>query len=296
MLNLEFHTIELSDKCYFDKYLSDNVRSAYNFTTNFIWCGNDKLKVCVENDFLFIFWDIGKHSRMLYPQGYGLDKKSAIENACEYMKKLGVSPKFMHLSEEDVMEMKEFFGDKFIFDFDRDGSDYIYNTDKLITLSGKKLHSKKNHLNSFKRKNNYVYRRISADDIQKCKELFELWYNDKEEITKLMPESREATYKLLDNMERLQLIGGLIEIDNTVVACSVGEKVSSDTVLIHVEFADVSYGGTYAAINQIFAENEWCDTKYINREEDMGNEGLRRAKESYQPIKLLNSYTAVLKN
>ena len=149
MLNLNFRTIELSDKQNFDKYLINNIRSAYNFTTNFIWCGKDKLKICVEDDFLFILWDIGNHSRMLYPKGNGTDKKTAILKACSYMQEMCVTPKFTHLSEDDVLEMKQLFGDKFIFDFDRNGSDYIYETHRLISLSGKKLHSKKNHLNSF---------------------------------------------------------------------------------------------------------------------------------------------------
>ena len=293
---MNFRTIELSDKQNFDKYLKNNIRSAYNFTTNFIWRGEDKLKICVEDDFLFILWDIGNHSRMLYPKGNGTDKKTAILKACSYMQEMGVMPKFTHLSEDDVLEMKQLFGDKFIFDFDRNGSDYIYETHRLISLSGKKLHSKKNHLNSFKRNHNYIYRKITPDDIPDCKALFDLWYNDKEEITKLMPESREATYKLLDNLDNLGLTGGLIEIDGKVVACTVGERVTSDTVIVHVEFADTSYGGTYAAINQMFVENEWADTLYINREEDMGNKGLRKAKESYQPLKLLNSYTATLKD
>ncbi len=295
MLILDFKVISLCDKELFDKYLSNNVRSAYNFTTNYIWSGKDKLKISVEDDYLFILWDIGSHSRMLYPKGFGKNKKEAIGKACEFMKNMGVAPKFTHLSEEDVLEMKEMFSGEFRFEYDKNGSDYIYDTNKLISLSGKKLHSKKNHLNSFKRKNNFVYRRITSEDIPRCKELFELWYNDKEEITRLMPESREATYKLLDNLYELNLIGGLIEIEGKVVACTVGERLTSDTALIHVEFADTSYGGTYAAINQQFAEHEWSDTQFINREEDMGNEGLRKAKESYQPLKLLNAYTATLK-
>ncbi len=292
---LNFHVIGLEDKAVFEKYNIDNSRSAYNFTTNYIWSGADKLKVCIEDDFLFILWDIGSHSRMLYPKGFGQNKKAAIIKACEYMKEMGIRPKFAHLSEDDVLEMKTFFGDEFIFDYDRDGSDYIYDAQKLISLSGKRLHSKKNHLNSFKRNHEFVYRCIKPEDIPNCKDLFDLWYNEKGEITRLMPESRIATYKLLDNIYDLGLKGGLIEVDGKFVACTVGEKVTKDTALIHVEFADTSYNGSYAIINQQFAEREWSDMKYINREEDMGNEGLRKAKESYQPIKLLNSYKAILK-
>ena len=199
----------------------------------------------------------------------------------------------MRYRSEKIFE--RFFGDEFIFDYDRDGSDYLYDSQKLISLSGKKLHSKKNHLNSFKRNHEFIYRSIKPEDIPNCKALFDLWYNEKEEITRLMPESKVATYKLLDNMHELGLKSGLIEIDGKVVACTVGEKATEDTALIHVEFADTSYNGSYAAINQQFAEREWSDMTYINREEDMGNEGLRKAKESYQPIKLLNSYKATMK-
>ncbi len=292
---LDFRVISAADKPLFDKYNSKNQRSSYNFITNFIWSGEDKLKICVDDDFLFIFWDIGSHSRMLYPIGFGNDKRGAILKACNYMKKRGITPLFSSLLEEDVLELKELFPNIFLFDYDRNNSDYIYSSEKLINLSGKKLHSKKNRLNGFKRNYNYIYRNIEPKDISHCKKLFDLWYNEKDENTRLLPESKTATYKLLDNLNDFTLIGGLIEVDNEIVACTIGEKITADTALIHVEFANTAFNGSYAAINQQFVEHEWANVPYINREEDMGDEGLRRAKEAYQPIKLLNEYTAKLK-
>lgn len=295
---MNFRKLEITDKHIFDKFVKEkgNLRSIYNFTTLYIWSGDGKVKIAVENDVLYILWDFGKNSFMMYPISDGGDIKTAILKATEYLKVLGVKPKLRSLDANDVLELKALSPDSFYFDYDRDGSDYLYDAERLISLSGKKLHSKKNHYNAFSKNYNFTYRRITEKDIDDCKALFDLWYSDKDESTKLLTESREATFKLLDNLQELDVVGGLIEVDSKIIACSVGERISKDTALIHVEFANTDYRGAYAAINREFAKNEWADCKYINREEDMGDEGLRKAKESYQPIGLIDVYKATLKD
>ena len=100
--------------------------------------------------------------------------------------------------------------------------------------------------------------------------------------------------ELIENFDALSLVAGIIACDGIPVAYSIGEKMSEDTALIHIEKANRAYSGAYAAINKLFAEKEFSDTKFINREEDMGIEGLRKAKLSYRPIHLGEYYTVIL--
>lgn len=294
---MNFRNIEITDKPIFDRFVkgTKNPRSLYNFTTCYIWAGDDKVKIAIDDDVLYILWNLKEKSFMLYPIVLGGDVKAAIDKGVSHLESLSAKPRFISLSPNDVLELKSVYPDDFHYDYDRDNSDYLYETERLINLSGKKLHSKKNHYNAFCKNYNFTYRRIEKDDIDACKELFDLWYKDKDEDTRLLKESKDATFKLLDNLDELGVTGGLIEVDGKIIACSVGEKITDDTALIHVEFANTEYRGAYAAINREFAKNEWADCKFINREEDMGDEGLRKAKESYQPVTLLDEYRATLK-
>ena len=291
---MEFRVINKSDIEIFKKYIVNNPCSSYNFVTCYAWCNDDNLKICEQDGFLYIMWDRSDRIRMLFPKGNG-DIKKAILNACEYQKNRGFNPCFYSLDENDVITLKELFSNEFYYDYDRNNSDYIYESDKLITLSGKKLHSKKNHYNSFIKKHNFIYRELTDSDKPKCKDLFDDWYVLKDENARLLKQSRAATYKIIDNVGNFGLKGAVIEVDGEVIACSIGEAVTEDTALIHLEFANKNYAGIYSAINKLFVENEWNNYKFINREEDMGDEGLRKAKESYQPVKLINEYTAKLK-
>ncbi len=294
---MNFRKLEITDKHIFDRFIKgkENLRSIYNFTTLYIWSGDGKVKIAVEDDVLYILWDFLEKSFMMYPISDGGDMKAAINKATEYLKGIGAVPRFRSLDANNVLELKALFPDSFLFDYDRDSSDYLYDAERLISLSGKKLHSKKNHYNAFQKNYNFTYRRITENDIDECKALFDLWYSDKDEGAKLLTESRGATFRLLDNLKTLDVVGGLLEVDSKIIACSVGERICKDTALIHVEFANTDYRGAYAAINREFVKNEWADCKYINREEDMGDEGLRRAKESYQPIGLVDLYKTTLK-
>ncbi len=135
---------------------------------------------------------------------------------------------------------------------------------------------------------------MSQNDADACKELFDRWIEEKED-SKWLKSSRNATFTALDNLDALDLTGGMIKIDGKICAFSVGEAVSSDTALIHLEVASTDYRGSFNAINREFCANEWKDFKYVNREEDMGLSGLRKAKEAYRPAFLHEKINAVLR-
>jgi len=257
----------------------------------YIWSGDTDITYSETEGCLALFFQNGKQPvSASYPVGEG-NRKKAIQSLSAYIKSLGLRPVFRNLSVSMVQEMQTFFPDSFTFIEDRAAADYLYETKKMITLSGKKLHSKRNHYNYFKNTYNYTYRSLHQSDMADCMNLFEQWVNEKDDLNHL-GNSRQATERLLLNFENLPVQGGGIYIKDELVAFSIGEPVSTDTVLIHLEFA-ADLRGAFNAINLEFCSHEWKDFLYVNREEDMGLPGLRQAKLAYRPVRLLEKFNAV---
>ena len=182
---------------------------------------------------------------------------------------------------------------------DRDNYDYVYLSEKLISLSGRKLHSKKNHLNAFRKEHpDAQFLPITDEIVTQCKLELNSWYKQHRQedgtVDLFIDYERTAILEVLNNFADFGLKGGAILLDGRVVAFTFGEQLNTDTAVIHVEKADPEVRGAYPAINQGFVEHAWSHLTYINREEDMGIEGLRKAKESYKPEKLIEKFNATL--
>ena len=180
---------------------------------------------------------------------------------------------------------------------DRDNADYVYRTADLIHLSGRKYHKKKNSLNKFIKVHSYEYRPLVRDLIQACMELQEDWcrLRDCEDDPGLHAEDLAAR-EALRHVDELGLQGGAVLLGGKIEAFSLGEPLNPETAVIHIEKANPNIPGLYAAINQRFCQEAWAHLKYINREQDLGIPGLRRAKESYLPDHLVEKFTLILKN
>ena len=165
-----------------------------------------------------------------------------------------------------------------------DDEDYIYETEKLISLSGKKYHSKRNFVNRFEASYSYEYMPLTGENALSCLPALEEWFARHHEKMLFYFDEHEAILELLHNFDALGLKGAAIKIDGKIRAMTIGEFLPPDTAHIIIEKADIDYPGLYAVINQKFLEHEWAGTKLVNREEDMGVEGLRKAKQSYHPV------------
>ena len=206
------------------------------------------------------------------------------------VKKIKVSP----LTADQAEEIKAHYTDTEII-LSRDLSDYFYNTSDLINLSGKKFHQKRNHVNSFTSKYSHTYVRVSANDpdsLKLLKNACDTLYD--ENSGEDFADEYRTINELINNFDALGLVAGVIVCENKPIAYSIGEHMSHNTALIHVEKADKNFSGSFAAINKMFAEQEFSDTLFINREEDMGLEGLRKAKLSYHPVRIGEYYTAII--
>ncbi len=182
--------------------------------------------------------------------------------------------------------------DKYKIIPEREIWDYLYYTKDLIELRGRKYQQKRNHINRFRQYYRFSYNSFSPEDIPGCIEIYQQWAADKN-TTPEIEEERLALKEALENFSALSLKGGVIRVEGKVQAFAIGSRLNKDTALIHFEKANPEFSGIYAAINQFFVKKEWPDTKYINREDDMGIPGLRQSKKRYHPLRMIEKYLVV---
>lgn len=185
----------------------------------------------------------------------------------------------------------------FIVEPQRDHFDYVYDRTALASLSGRKLHSKKNHLNRFERIHpDAEYRPIDASLVPACIEVLDRWHESRSRVhNPVLLAEAHAVREALGHFEALQLIGGVILIRGRVEAFTLGSELNADTAVVHVEKADPEIPGLYTAINQRFASDARNRASFFNREQDLGEEGLRKAKLSYNPARLVEKFIVRLR-
>lgn len=274
-----FRRVVPLDKELFDKYKSKTSRYSENsFVTLYLWDKYYNLHLCEEDDFLFIRFTIDGKNQYLFPMGEG-DVTNAFEKLLLQDEKVNL--RFITDEQKEFIEKN--YPEKFDFTLREDLCDYVYETKRLMSFSGKKLHGKKNHVNYFEKTYAYTYETVDEKTaVEECKPLLLSWIDEK--TKNLNPIEHDAMEKVFDNYALFNLTGGVIRIDGEIVAMTFGERLTDDTVLVQIEKAKEDVRGAYPMICKLFLENEWSDTTFVNREEDMGLEGLKKAKESYCPI------------
>ena len=185
------------------------------------------------------------------------------------------------------------------FEADRPNYDYLYDTKDLIELKGRAFHSKKNHLNYFLSHYDYEYREMTPDDADDAMQ-FIYEFNERKNLEdpierELLRFEAMAMRDVFINLDSVGYLSGAIKIDGKIEAFSIGGKLGTKTVVVHVEKANIKYRGLYQAINNEFCKHMASNVKRINREEDMGIPGLRKAKLSYNPVKFVEKYEVYLK-
>ncbi len=287
--------ITLADQEIFGHYFANMENSTYNFTNMFIWGTSHDIRYAMVEDTLVLFFQ-HKNGPITagYPVGPG-DTEKAIHALRADMEARGLNLVLRNLSGWMKEELEAILPGKFEFVLDDTASDYVYETASLISLSGKKLHAKRNHVNYFKNNYDFTYSALTEADLAECKAVFDRWIDEKETDMRYIGDSRTAAFTLLDNYHALPVRGGVIRVGGRIIAFSIGEPITEDMALLHVEFADSTLRGAFNIINQQFAEHAWADTRFLNREEDMGLEGLRRAKQAYRPAFMVDKYNAVWK-
>lgn len=293
-MEFDFHKITIADKAWMDARFAEDTESAceYTFANNFIWRNVYDVEVTETDGCALIrFWSDGE-MRYSYPIGAG-EKKAVIEKLLFLCHKNGQKLVMAPLSEADKAQLFEWFPGQFLIWGDRDDYDYIYAREKLATLSGKKLHGKRNHIARFMDDEDWSYEEMTAENLEECREMTYSWMRMREEKwNEEMEQEVMVLHEAFDHFKELGLIGGVLRKKKEIVAFTMGEPVNEEIFVVHFEKAYPSMQGAYPMINQQFVINACEKYRYVNREEDTGDLGLRKAKLSYYPEILLKKYCA----
>ena len=294
---INFKKLEISD---FSK--ADEILKKYNvencdhcFPTMVIWSHRHPVDIAIQDGELFMR-TTGEHTYWYLSPVGEMPFKQAIELIIEDAKANDKQLKIFALDERQKDELAELFKDKFEIALDVDSQDYIYSSEDLRLLPGKNYQKKRNHCSRFIRENpNYTFNLITKDNIDIALQFEKDWcktYNC-DEARGLFAEQK-GIIELLNNYDKMELVGAYIETNNKVVAFSIASPINDDMVDVIVEKAYHDVNGAYAIINRDFAIHCFEKYKFINREDDMGEENLRKAKESYFPVELRKKYIAKL--
>ena len=285
----DFKPLSLEDREQITFFLrrSPPVTSELTFTNLFMWRHHYNFRWCLGPNTLLLVGQIADAPPFALPPVGQQDLSPALRQLLDFLANHTVTPEIRRVPELLAQDYAGLLSLEVIKD--PANSDYVYRTESLINLSGRKYHRKRNHLNQFRNRYSYRYQPLDTDMIEACLDLEEQWCRLRScmENPALLNEEKAIQQALL-HFDKLDCLGGAILVNEKVVAFSLGEKLNPDTAVIHIEKANPEFIGSYAVINQEFCQNAWRDFTYINREQDLGQSGLRQAKLSYYPDHMLN--------
>lgn len=286
----EFKDVDLSLQEIFNGFLSRHPLEAseYNFTNIFAFRKAYSFKVSLLYDNLIILRN-SKPVSIFCPVGSSRIPE-VFKPLFSYLRTRTKDP-FLERVPESFVKKYLKNNQHFIIQEERDNFDYVYHVKELAQLRGNKFHDKKNKINKFKSIYKYQYQTLTPDIIEECIEFEDDWC-EKRDCGKFPGLEKEqcAILEMLNNFSALNIIGGIIRVDNRIVALTLGEKFLKDTIVIHIEKANADIPGLYQVINQEFLKHEAGDCIYVNREQDLGVDGLRQSKMSYNPLTFVKKF------
>ncbi len=293
-MEISFKKIGLEDREQIDQYLKKKTYRSCElvFPNIYLWSRKYPTDFAVVEDALVFrgYSDEGEPS-ITFPAGEPKQAHKAMDAMVEWFRAQGKELRMHLVQEQEFALLKEWYPGRLQIAYNRDAADYVYETEKLTTLAGKKLHGKRNHINKFKEGNpDWVYEPIGEANVEECFQMALKW---REETGCEEDEEKRAeicvTLNALRLFRELNLKGGLLRTapGGEVIAFTIGEPLNADTFVVHIEKAFAEIQGAYPMINQQFVTHEAQDFQYVNREEDTGAEGLRKAKLSYHPAFLV---------
>lgn len=295
---IDFHRFKLSQKEEYEKILfsCEQRGCEYSFANLYLW---GRQQAAFLHGCVAFFSHFSGRSVYPYPIGQG-DRKAVIEEILRDAKERGIPCRITNMSNADRAELESWFPERFILRTDRDGFDYVYATDDLADLKGRKFQKKRNHVNRFRAEHpDFSVQPITACNMAQAQHMVNDWYRIR------MKEDPHGDYLLenialaraFQNYEGLQMEGILLLDGGEVLAMTMGSRLAEDTFDIHFEKAREDVEGAYAAVNCEFARYlrlKYPQVQFLDREDDLGLEGLRKAKLSYNPHHMMEKHRAYL--
>ena len=295
---IDFQKLDIAAREKYDAFLMHNGERGceYSFVNLYLW---GRQRAAFVDGFLTLFSQFQRKSVYPFPIGQG-DLKKVLDAIIHDARKRGLVCRFTSLTAADCATLEELYPGKFFFHPDRDACDYIYDINNLADLPGRKYQRKRNHVNRFRAAHpNCRAVLIDAALLPAVQEMVDKWFQDR-----MAPDAQDeyhtelvALRRAFDNWEALGLEGMALVEDGRVLAMTIGSMLGEKTFDVHFEKALDEVDGAYAAINQSFASyirENYPTVKYLNREDDLGIEGLRKAKLSYYPDHLVVKFWADL--
>lgn len=297
---MELYSIELDSKNMMEPYFrTENSRSAdFCFGNIYMWDKRYLQTAAPLGDRLITRLVRNGETFFAYPVGKG-ELAPAITAMHDICLAEGIPMKICGITEEHKAELENEFDGCFEIYEDRDFSDYIYSIEKLSTYSGKALHGKKNFCNRFEKEHDWHFELLDGKNIPDCIKMLDEWTDESSErLTGDISYEHTAILQGFEHYEELNLFGGALYADGRLVGFSVGEVISTDTFCTHFEKAYPDVAGAYPMVCRELAKavkSVYPNINYVNREDDMGHDPLRKSKLSYKPEYVLMKYIAVWK-
>ena len=291
--HIDFHIVTVADKPLFDYYIlsSEEQNCDLNFANIFCWSSTYHSEVAEAEGFLVIRFDIGGVKSYMQPVGRG-DRAAVLELLRRDAFEQRTPLRLYGLSAEWRRFLEKNYPSEFAFDAPRALCDYIYRTDDLAQLQGRKYQPKRNHLNRFVAQHKWHTEPLSRENINDCISLNDKWLAARE-VGETELAEQQAIRRAFDNFEALGLRGLVLYAEERAVAFSYGTPITNRTFCTHIEKYDSSVEGAATMINRLMAQSLEGEFEFINREDDLGLEGLRFAKMSYHPAHLLDKISAL---
>lgn len=292
---MNYKEIEISDFNEIDEILKKyNIEDCdHCFSAIYIWSFRHRVEFSIYEGTLFLRMKDEDTYWYLSPVGE-MPFEDAVKIIFEQGKNDNVNVTIFAIDKAQKNAVKKSFGETINIVDDRDGADYIYKTEDLSFLQGKNYQKKRNHCSRFERENpDYTFNLITKENVERIKQFEIDWCNknNSDRMDDLISEQK-GILSLLDNMDKIDVFGAFIENKNGIVAFTLACPINDRMVDIIVEKAYHDVNGAYAIINRDFAKNCLQNYEFINREDDLGYENLRKAKMSYYPYEIKEKYFA----
>lgn len=291
----DFTPLDISHREVFEKHFLEMQPkiSELNFTEIFAWHRIRDTKITMHNCSLMLQLNKSGKKYLYPPLGSSCSGKS-LAGVLEHCLKENPGIYFYGFDSAGALKAEE--SGKLSVTEDRDNADYVYRKDDLINLPGRKYDGKRNHLKNFYRNNDFEFIPVMPDMLPEIMEFQERWCRDRgcEDDLSLKNESA-AVMEVLGSFEKLNVFGAVIKINGKIKAFTAASELNRDTAVVLFEKGDPEVRGIYQAINKEFCEKMLTKYIYVNREQDSGDEGLRKAKLSYNPDHLVSKYVVKLK-
>ena len=300
-MSIEFRHPTLEDRGWITElYHKTGCRgSECSFVNLYLW-GRGYGQIARVGDYMVQFIKYNGVKYYAYPAGSG-DLRSVIDQLIEDARAYGHPMRLLGITCDRKSELEALYPGQFRFEENRASFDYLYDVNRLADLGGKKLQSKRNHCNRFEQNHpDWSTEPVTAANLGLCRAMAEEWfaqYNGETSEEHDFRIEKIALGRAFDDFEALGLEGLLLKVEGRVVAFTMGNQIQRDTFDVNFEKAFAEIQGAYPVINREFARHiraRYPEIVYLNREDDMGLPGLRRAKESYHPDILLCKASAVL--